>query len=180
LVEKIYISAKERDEDLLTPIVQRIHQVFENPKATELKIFLLGVSAFNNDSAMTLCHILTHEKPRSLTLSTFGYCTMAVPELAIICTGDRRWVRPEANIRLAVKFPSKYFGREPDETEKEKAEEYRESPGFMDQERLLDLINQHIQLKDYANRFFTGRDLAKWGVITGLGLDAELEAVGKN
>jgi len=165
---------------LLTPIVRRIHDVFENPKITELKIFLTGVAAFNCDSALTLCHILTNEKPSGLNISTYGYGTCAVPELAIVVSGDRRWVRPDANIRLAVKYPSKYFGREPDETEKEKAEEYRESPGFMDQERLLDLINQHIEVKDYANRFFTGRDLAKWGVLTGLGLDAELEAVGKN
>ena len=171
----MYISADEREKDLLNPIIQKIHEIYEDPRVMELNLFLTGVAAFNNDSAMTLCHILTHEKPSHLTLSTVSYCTMAVPEMAIVCTGDRRYVRPEANIRLAVKYPSKYFNREPDETEREKAEEYRESPGFHDQERLLDLINQHIEVKEYANRLFTGKDLMKWGVLTNLGLDAELQ-----
>ena len=103
---------------------------------------------------------------------------MALPELVLVCAGDRRWVRPDAKIRMAVKYPSKYFSGEPDDAQKEKAEEYRESPGFMDQELLLDFANQWLEVKTLANQFFTGRDLAKWGVLSGVGLDAELEALG--
>jgi hypothetical protein len=179
LVAKIYISAKERDEDLLNPIVQRIHEIYEDPKITELKLILTGVAAFNNDSALTLYYILTQEKPEHLTISVNAYCTMALPELAIVCAGNRRWVRPDAKIRMAVKYPSKYYTDEPDEAEKEKAEEYRLNPGFLDQELLLDIANQWIEVKTLANQFFTGRDLAKWGVITGSGLDMELELLSK-
>ena len=180
MVAKIYISAKERDDDLLNPIVQRIHEIYEDPKNTELKLILTGVAAFNNDSALTLHYILTQEKPEHLTISVNAYCTMALPELAIVCAGDRRWVRPDAKIRMAVKYPSKYFSGEPDDAQKEKAEEYRESPGFLDQELLLDFANQWLEVKTLANQFFTGRDLARWGLITGSGLDRELELLSKS
>jgi hypothetical protein len=178
MTAKIYISAKERDEDLLNPIVQRIHEIYDDPKITELKIILTGVAAFNNDSALTLHYILTQERPEHLTISVNSYCTMALPEMGLICAGDRRWVRPDAKIRMAVKYPSKYFSGEPDDAQKEKAEDYRLNPGFLDQELLLDIVNQWIEVKALANQFFTGRDLATWGVLNGVGLDAELEALG--
>ena len=180
MVAKIYISSKEREEDLLNPIVQRIHEIYEDPAVTELKLFLSGVAAFNNDSALTLYYILTEEKPEHLTVHTIAYCTMAVPELAIVCAGDQRWVRPDANIRLSVKYPSKYYTGEPDDAEKEKAEELKQSPGFMDQERLLDIVNQWIEVRTFANKIFTGQDLGKRGLLTGIGLDRELELLSKS
>jgi hypothetical protein len=50
----------------------------------------------------------------------------------------------------------------------------------MDQERLLDIVNEWIEVKTLANLFFTGRDLEKWGVISGIGLDRELELLSES
>jgi len=180
LVAKIYISAKEREDDLLNPIVQRIHEIFDDPKINELKVILTGVAAFNNDSALTLHYILTEEKPSHLTLSTLGYGTMAVPELAIIAAGNTRWVRAGAHIRLNAKWPSKYFTGSPTDEEREKGESYQQCPGFLDQERLLDIVNDWLEVKNFANRLFSGKDLERWGFITGRGLDRELELLSKS
>ena len=180
MTAKMYISADEREKDLLNPIIQRIHEIYEDRKVKELNLFLTGCAAFNNDSAVTLHWILTHEKPEHLTLATFGYGTMAVPELAIISAGDRRWIRPDAGIRLVAKFPSKYYTGEPSDEEREKGEELQNNPAYHDQERLLDIVNNFIEVKDCVNRLISGRDLSSWGFVSGCGLDRELELLPKS